>query len=93
MAATYSDLTVVHWKHIRRRGQTNEPVDDLSRATETHWLLQAIADSDGHRFGVVVIALTPSETLPPFVIAAAEAKAQQWVDDNSVGDPGYPVSR
>ena len=88
----YTNFRVTHFKHIRRRGQTNGPVEELSRATETHFMAVADADADGHEFGINVIALTPTETLSPAVTAALEAAMATYNTANPT-DPGTPPIR
>ncbi len=85
--ATFSEFEVTHLKHIRRRGNKVEQLPSIDRATETHFMAQATANTDGHRFGMSVVALQPTETIPPAVIVALQAAAQDWVDENPT-DPG-----
>ncbi len=85
---TFRDFEVTHLKHIRRRGKTVEQLPSIARATETHFMAQATADVDGHRFAMAVLALPATETLPPPVVVALQGEAQKWVDDNPDGDPG-----
>ena len=85
---TFSQFEITGIKHVRRRGKTVEQLPTIDRATETHFKCQAIADVDGHRFGMAVLALQPTETLPAPVIVALQGRCQDWVDANPDGDPG-----
>lgn len=91
--AGFSDFEVVGVKHVRRRGRSVTPMTSIRRATESHFLAQAIADVDGHRFGMTVLALPATETIPPAVVAALQGKAQRWVGDHPDGDPGDDPNR
>lgn len=91
--AGFSDFEVVGVKHVRRRGQSVTPMSNIDRATESHFLAQAIADVDGHRFGMTILALPATATIPPAVVLALQGEAQRWVDDNPDGDPGDDPNR
>jgi hypothetical protein len=82
---TYRDFEIVAVKHVRRRGKNVELLAFISRATESWFLAQATHDDDGNRFGVAVVALTPTDTIPPAVLSALHADAQQFVDDHPGG--------
>ena len=78
---TYSVFHVVATKHVRRRGNNVAPTSDFGRATESHFIAQATHDVDGNTLGVVVMALTPTETIPAPVLTALHVEMQQMADD------------
>ena len=85
---SFSEFEITGLKHVRRTGPNVEQLLSIDRATETHFMCQAIADVDGHRFGMAVLAFPATETIPAPVIVALQGRCQDWVDANPDGDPG-----